>query len=266
MATLAGIPAGFLVAGVGSRLAMRASGFMFTRDNPNTLAFTEAEARVGEITAEGTTFLLVFGTVLGLMAAYFYATLKPWLPGNALIRGLLFGLVALALMSPFALDRGNEDFQRFGDVRVNVALFASLFFVYGLLIALLDAALDRALPAKPKLSGPGLKLKQAISSVVLIAGIGLGLLMVQILATFLLVAAVGAESFFERFQIGLIFATLLVLLPAFLLFPLVAHGDGSHRAGHVKIPVRTIVYGSFALILAVGAATTAQTVITMLRA
>ncbi len=140
VATLAGIPAGFLAAGVGSRLAMRVSGFMFAQDHPNRLAFAESGAKVGEITAGGTIFLLVFGTFMGVAGAYFYATLKPWLPGRAVVRGFLFGLVALALLSAASIDRANDDFQRLGSVRVNVLLFASLFLIYGVLIALFDAS------------------------------------------------------------------------------------------------------------------------------
>jgi hypothetical protein len=70
---LAGIPAGFLAAGVGSRLAMRVSGFMFAQDHPSRFAFAESGAKVGEIAVGGSIFPLVFGTLPGVIGAYFYA-------------------------------------------------------------------------------------------------------------------------------------------------------------------------------------------------
>ena len=263
VATLAGIPAGFLAAGVGSWLVMRASGFMFARDNPNSLAFTEAGERVGEISAGGTIFLLVFGTLLGIMGAYFVAMIKLWLPGGAFVRGPPFGLVSLALLSPFALDRGNDDFQRFGDVRVNVTLFVSLFLVYGLLISISDAWLDPALPEKLELSWPVVKLKQAIQSIVLIAGTALGLLMMQIPVMFVLVAIVGADSHAERLQLGLIFVAALALLTIYL------PGIPGEPAGDTHSPVRSrskITYGSLGLILMLSAAATGHAVIALVSA
>ena len=264
VATLAGGLAGLLAAGAGSRLAMRASGFMFARDNPGSLAFTESGAKVGEITAGGTIFLLLFGTVLGLMGAYFYATLKPWLPGRALVRGLLFGLVALAILSPFALERGNDDFQRLGDVRVNVALFALLFIVYGLLISLLDAGIDRVLPKRVARSWPGLT--QAIRSIVLIGGIALSLFMIQSLVVFMLAAIVGADSEVERLQHGLILVATLTLFPIYLFLRPIERDGGSHALNRRGGRVQKIVYGGFASILLACAAATVQAVVTILNA
>jgi hypothetical protein len=68
---------------------------MFSRDHPGRFAITENGNQVGEITAGGTIFLVIFGTVLGIMGAYFYVGLKPWLPGNLAVRGLCFGVLLL---------------------------------------------------------------------------------------------------------------------------------------------------------------------------
>jgi hypothetical protein len=257
VATLAGAAAGFLAAGVGGRLAMRVSGFMFAQDHPNRLAFAESGAKVGEITADGTIFLLFFGTLMGVAGAYIYATIKPWLPGRAIVRGFLFGLVALALLSAVSIDRGNDDFQRLGSVRVNVLIFASLFLIYGVLIALFESLLAKRLPMNLNQMGRGIHLKTIVAYAFLIGGIVVGLIATQVLLTVLVVAFLVASSAFERLQLSLIMAAALILFPAYLLLVPLVREHGYRFALRERRAVTAALGGGMAVILIASTAVTA---------
>jgi hypothetical protein len=130
---------------------MRVSGFLFTRDHPGVIFLTEADARPGEITFDGTAFLLFFGAVIGAVGAPVYLALKPWLPGRGWRRGLCFGAVLLALAGSFVLNPDNIDFTEFGPPLVNVTLFSAIFLAYGLMLAPLELRLDRCVRRRPTL-------------------------------------------------------------------------------------------------------------------
>lgn len=174
VAALAGLAAGFVAGGVGSRLAMRVSGFFFTTQHPGVYALTEADAQPGVITFEGTAFLLFFGTIIGVVGAPVYLALKPWLPGNGWRKGLSFGVVLLALAGPFVLDPNNIDFTEFGPPLVNVTLFSGLFIVYGLLLAPVDLRLDRRVRRQMSLQPP--RLRTLAGTAVLVGVMLLGVL------------------------------------------------------------------------------------------
>lgn len=147
LSILGSVPVAMLAAGVGSRVAMRISGATGARCAG---LLTENGNRCGELTLEGTMFLLLFGGIgFGVLGGVAYALLRPFLRGLGAWAGLAAGLFLLAVGGRLVLDPHNVDFTRFGTPLVNVLAFASLFVVYGLLVAPTVEWLDRRLPAWP---------------------------------------------------------------------------------------------------------------------
>jgi hypothetical protein len=141
------------VGGIGSRIAMRISAAATGPLCPTLI--TENEARCGEITLGGTIFFLLFGTLFfGIPGGLVYAAMRPWLRRLGRWHGLVFGLLLLIIFGSAVIDGGNKDFRLFAQPLVNVALFAILFPLFGLLIAPLVRWLDQTLPPAP----PGLPL------------------------------------------------------------------------------------------------------------
>ncbi|MDQ4059440.1 MAG: hypothetical protein M3124_09995 [Actinomycetota bacterium] len=134
---MAGAIAGLVAGGIGSRLAMRVLAITTPAAEG---AITEADATVGQITAGGTLFLLLFGTALGVGGGLAYLALRHWLPARW--RGPAFGLLLLAIAGPFLVDPDNPDFVILEPAWLGVAMFAALPVLFGLLVAQLQARLE----------------------------------------------------------------------------------------------------------------------------
>jgi hypothetical protein len=135
-ATLAGVITGVLVGGLLGRVVMRVAGF--TAGPGMAGAFTANGNRVGEITVEGTAVIVVFvGLASGLAGGVVYAVVEPWLRRLRPWHGLTFGAWSLAALGFTVLEPSNLDFQRFGSAPLNVAMFAALFLIFGVVIAAL---------------------------------------------------------------------------------------------------------------------------------
>jgi hypothetical protein len=127
---LPGFVAGLIVGGFGSRLAMR----VMALTSPAARGFeTDFGATIGKITPGGTLFLLIAGSVLGMLGGILYLAVRPVLPGRGVVRGLVFGGLLLALLGRFLVDPGNPDFVILEPAGLAVAMFAALPILYGLL-------------------------------------------------------------------------------------------------------------------------------------
>lgn len=142
--SVAGMIAGFLVGGLGSRVAMRISGIAAGASQQGV--HTDAGFRVGEITLAGTIGLLVAGVFIGAIGGLFYAAVRPWLGGLGRWRGVAFGLFLLGMVGSLVLDPNNFDFGRFGPVWLNVGMFAGLFVLFGAVIDPVAARIERDVP------------------------------------------------------------------------------------------------------------------------
>ena len=144
-AGIAGALTGFLVGGLVARLVMRLSAIAA---GPEAAGLTtEAGNTVGEITAEGTVSLLLFeGITTAGLGAVTFALCDPWLRWAGRWRGVLFGAVLLAVGSPMALDPGNIDFLLLDPASLNVAMFSTLYLMYGVTFVFLHRWLDARLP------------------------------------------------------------------------------------------------------------------------
>jgi hypothetical protein len=172
---LSGIAAGFVAGGIGSRLAMKVVALV---------AGPSAQGRITEngntigVFSRDTVFLLLFGALLGGVAGVLYMALRPWLPGAARWRGLAFGGVLLATFGTVIIEGDNFDFSRFGVPVLNVALFAALFLLFGVLVAPLADRADQLLPALPPRVAVG---PSTIVAYVVLAGSGLLGLLIMVL-------------------------------------------------------------------------------------
>src|SRR3990172_2431280 len=211
--TIAGFFAGAITGGVGSRIAMRIVAI--TAGGADQGGITDAEATVGEITAGGTTFLLFVGGGGGALGGLLYLAVRRWLADAGRWRGLVFGLLLLAAFGSAIIEGDNPDFDEFGSPGLNIAMFASLFIIFGLLVAPLFERIERGLPrASLRPSGLGA-----------LAAYGFGLL--------LLLPALGSVGFLSQQK------TLLLLLYALLAMPLAAYvlaraNDGFERLSDLR--------------------------------
>ena len=142
---LAGLTAGIVFIGAGSRLVMRGVALL----NPDSRGLiTDNENVIGEITAGGTVELVV-GTGLfgGLVAGALWVIVRDWLPARPGARVVLAGVLA-ALLGSFLVDsRDNEDFRRLDAAALNIALFVAIIGLTGAATAVLDAYVQPRLPA-----------------------------------------------------------------------------------------------------------------------
>jgi hypothetical protein len=102
-----GVVAGAALLGVGTRLAM--------------LGVARVEGRVPAWTLSGTLTVVMFGALFGLGFALLWALIGRRIPGNRLVRGLLFGVLTTMLVSPGLTPPRLSTFL----------LFAPWFLLYG---------------------------------------------------------------------------------------------------------------------------------------
>lgn len=108
---IAGAVAGAVLLGLGTRVAMRGVALV--------------EGRVPTWTWTGTLNVVGMGVVFGLLFALVWAVLRRRIPGNRLVRGLGFGVVAVIIASPGLTPRRVSTF----------ALFVPWFLAYGVAVS-----------------------------------------------------------------------------------------------------------------------------------
>jgi hypothetical protein len=152
-AGIAGALAGLLVGGIGGRIVMRLSAIA---GGPEVAgAITENGATVGEITAEGTMALLLFGGLFsGISGGVILAMVAPWLRWAGAVRGLVFGVFVLAVAGPAVIDASNFDFLILQPAWLNVVMFSALFLLFGVAAVILLDGLER----RPSTSRGGIAL------------------------------------------------------------------------------------------------------------
>lgn len=142
--TLCGFGAGAIAGGLGSRLAMRITALMTDARLQGRL--TEAQARVGEITLGGSFFLIFFAALFGVYAGLLYRFTSTGIAAKTWQKGLGFGLFLLLLHGTMLIEGDNFDFDRFGSVYLNLAMFMLIPIAFGLIAAYLEAWLERHYP------------------------------------------------------------------------------------------------------------------------
>jgi len=112
-------------------------GLIGLRGTMRLLTITSGEAgrftgngnRAGDFTVEGSLFLVLAGTFIGVLIAFVYGAIRRGLPKSVWLSSLL---TAPLLARVVVLDPNNIDFARFGPIWVAVAGFTFGAFVYTL--------------------------------------------------------------------------------------------------------------------------------------
>lgn len=197
-ATLAGVITGIVVGGLLGRVVMRVAGF--TAGPGLVGAFTANGNRVGDITFAGTAAIVVFvGLAAGLIGGVLYGVVEPWLRPLRPWHGLAYGAALLLAFGFTVLDPSNLDFERFGSAPLNVVMFATLFVIFGVMIAWLFERLSAVI------AGPGTRARavEALAFLALIPGV---------IAAVLILVSIGglADPFFPLvFVLSLLIATIV---------------------------------------------------------
>ena len=131
--------------GIGCRLAMRVVALLAGDADQGKL--TDAEVTVGEVTAVGTIFLALARRRRRHVRRPAYRAVRRRLAWAGRWRGLAFGGLLLAIFGSALVEGSNPDFDGFGMPIVNVAMFATLFVFFGILIAPVYDDLQRAVAA-----------------------------------------------------------------------------------------------------------------------
>lgn len=166
MGAIGCVLASALVLGGGSRIVMRVTAVIA---EPEFLGTTTTGGNtVGRITFAGTIGLVWLGALGGLPLAAAYLVARRWLPRQALIRGLWFGLLTMGVFGNLLVgdtEAGTADF-RFADPAPQLAMFGTMFLLFGLVASWWAERLGMGLP-EPRPSTTG----YVVLAVVTIAGI-----------------------------------------------------------------------------------------------
>lgn len=200
---LAGVAAGVVVGGVGSRVFMRVAGAASGTRGAGRV--TEAGFTVGEVTAGGTLQLVIFiGIISGIVGAVMYLAMQPWIEWAGRWRGVAFGVLLFALTSATSdvMNPDNIDFFILGNAPLLVGLIIALFIAYGVLVDVTFRWLNQRLPGDEEgwravgivyavLAAFGVLLGLSLGSAILIGGEGVCGCEPPVLATwsFLIVSA-----------------------------------------------------------------------------
>jgi len=114
-------------------------------------AQTEAGFTVGEITLEGTFFLIVFiGIFTGVIGTAIYLAFRPWLAWAGRWRGLVFGVALFSLGSATSdiMNTDNVDFIILRNSELLVALIFGLSLAFGAVIDSVFSYLNMRMPGK----------------------------------------------------------------------------------------------------------------------
>ena len=133
----AGVTSGILVLGFGSRLVMRVMAATSADSAQGRL--TDAEARVGEVTADGTvTFVLFVGVFSGTLAVGLWVSLRRWFPDRSWQAGLMLaGLGGLLARPSGLINPDNKDFVILSPVWLAMVLSGGLIVLFGVSFAVL---------------------------------------------------------------------------------------------------------------------------------
>ena len=128
--TAAGLLLGFLVGGVGGRLAMRA---LFLTSTAVRGVVSDDGFPIGEFTATGTLNLLLATTGIGVIGTFVYAAVRPFLLGPTWLRSIACGIGAGAVIGALLVSTQGVDFTLLGPRWFAIALFVGLPALFGIL-------------------------------------------------------------------------------------------------------------------------------------
>lgn len=150
---LAGMLAGAIVGGLGGRVAMRVSGYLYQREHPGVSIVTESSGEpVGQISLNGTISLIVESMGSGAVIGILLLLVAPWLPRSGWRRAAGFGLLLLAVVGATVINPESRDLRILGPPLLNIAMFATLIVAAGMLATPFVPWLGRAVAANGRLT------------------------------------------------------------------------------------------------------------------
>jgi len=157
----AGALAGFLVGGLGGRLAMLI--LRLTSDASLRGLETDDGFTIG-VVSSATLFLLLATTAFGVLGGLAYLLVRPWLPAR--VRPWLFGSLCGLLGGALVIRPGGIDFTRLEPLGLAIGMFVALPAAYGVVIALLA---ERLLVRAPRFG----RVRASVGGLVVIALVAL---------------------------------------------------------------------------------------------
>ncbi|MGH9174833.1 MAG: hypothetical protein ACRD1H_10765, partial [Vicinamibacterales bacterium] len=146
---LAGMLSGAVVGGLGGRVVMRVSGYLYQRENPGVTIVTESSGEpVGQVSLQGTIDLIVESAFSGAAIGLLLLLVAPWLPRSGWRRSGVFGLLLLAVVGSLVIDPDSRDLRTFGPALLNIVMFATLIVAAGMLTPLIFGWLDRSIGSR----------------------------------------------------------------------------------------------------------------------
>jgi hypothetical protein len=137
-----GIPAGVLLVGVGSRLAMLL--LRVTSSSGVHGVVSDDGFVIGRVTVAGTYNLLLIGAGVGILGAVAYRVVAPWLIGPTWFRRVTTGAAAAAVVGSILIHSDGIDFTLLKPTWLAIALFIALPGVFGTFIgSCVDAVSQR---------------------------------------------------------------------------------------------------------------------------
>jgi hypothetical protein len=136
-----GIPAGALIVGFGSRVAM----FVLRITSPSTVDGVESDDGfiIGQVTLGGTYNLLQLGAAVGIIGAGAYLLVAPWLIGPMWFRRLTTGAAAAVVAGSMLVHADGIDFTLLQPTWLAIGLFVALPGLFGTLIGISVDAVRR---------------------------------------------------------------------------------------------------------------------------
>ncbi len=138
---VAGIPAGAVLIGLGSRLAM----LLLRVTSPDRVRGVTSDDGfiIGRVTLAGSYNLLLIGAAAGIIGAVAYRMVAPWLIGPCWFRRLTTGLASAAVVGSMLIHADGIDFTVLQPTWLAIGLFIALPGVFGTLIGVMVDAIGR---------------------------------------------------------------------------------------------------------------------------
>jgi hypothetical protein len=129
---VAGIPAGAILIGVGSRLAM----LLLRVTSPKRVhgVLSDDGFTIGQVTLGGTYKLLQLGAAVGIIGAAAYRLVAPRLIGPMWFRRLTTGLASAAVVGSMLIHADGIDFTLLKPTWLAIGLFVALPGLFGTLV------------------------------------------------------------------------------------------------------------------------------------
>ena len=129
---VAGVPAGVVLIGLGSRVAM----LVLRLTSPDRVhgVVSDDGFVIGRVTLAGTYNLLLIGAAAGVIGAFAYRMIAPWLIGPSWFRRLTTGLASGAVVGSMLVHAGGIDFTLLQPTWLAIGLFIALPGLFGTLI------------------------------------------------------------------------------------------------------------------------------------